>query len=152
MNEENEVAFPAGWNGNAPPHGKHSFLLIIMRQSQPKRFFSEHLENNVYLRRKWKENTPVQNQGKCPPCDFSCYKTLRFSCPFLSSPFWNMSVERCKIHRLRLKVLRLESSDWHQSHGDPQIGADDVTETREKGSEGPGHAGNLVGPKSMGSR
>ena len=36
---------------------------------------------------------------------------LRFNCPFPSSPFWHVSVERCKIHRLRLKVLRLERCD-----------------------------------------
>ena len=36
---------------------------------------------------------------------------LRFDCPFPSSLFQHVSVERCKIHRLRLKVLRLERHD-----------------------------------------
>ena len=75
-------------------------------------------------------------------------RRLHFNCPFPCSPFCCVSVERCKIHRPRLKVLRLEHCGWRQSHGEPQIGVDGVTEAREECREPqrPQEQGEQEGP------
>ena len=70
---------------------------------------------------------------------------LRFDCPFPSSLFQHVSVERCKIHRLRLKVLRLERRDLRP---EPQTSRlQSMVSQRQAGAQGTSAA-----PRAGGAR
>ena len=93
---------------------------------------------------KEEEKRTNKNHGKCPPSDFLVPR-LRFDCPFPSSLFQHVSVERCKIHRLRLKVLRLERHDLRPAPQTSRLQS--MVSQRQAGAQGTSAA-----PRAGGAR